>query len=74
MSEGIKSPGALPESVELLELCDRDEFKTPYPNGKAHQLNRASIDVAKITVSYFDNGHPLAGMCVEKIEEAQEAN
>lgn len=65
---GIDSVGPLPNDVELLEICEWDEFKTKDPVAVVLMMNIASIDETPIKVSYFDNGHPLAGMCVEKVE------
>lgn len=66
---GIESTGPLPNDVELLEICDwSPEFKTPDPEFVILELNKASIDEARIKVSYYDNGRPLAGMCVETIK------
>lgn len=72
MPVGIEAPGgALPEDVELLEICDRVDFKQNGVDFVITKLNIASIEQALIDVTYYDNGHPLAGMCLNTIDLAK---
>ncbi len=64
---------------KVLEMCDRENsFQTNPLKIRLYKriLAAAAERDQEVTVRYFDNGHPLAGMCIDtiKISELQSNN
>ena len=66
-----KGKNKLQKVKKILEICDRfrDVFTTNRSKTPIYieTLETAVKTKRRVNVIYFNNGHPLAGMCIESI-------